>query len=508
MLLFDKCVLDFFPQYRSTQVAWQALEPFAAWLMRTVQPGRTVELGSYRGDSFFTMLQSSQGLEPVREIWAVDSWEGDRHTGPYGDGVYSQFMTEFSRRADPRARHLRMLFSDALAEFEDGSIDLLHIDGAHDYGSVREDYETWLPKMAPDGIILFHDTLVRQEHFGVWRLWADIVEASPEGRTINLGFSNGLGVLCLGEAVGHDIHRLCAAGDRQKLMTTAALEALGTRILRQSQYEYMLMERAGLTVAEDHVFARGEELEFLRQLRAAEREMQPDPAAIIAEAGNACDLRLRDHVAALTKPEDSPQNEAGTAENPLAGLAALFAPRHEFDAFGNDLRARSAAGEAQTARTGEKVEALESRLTALRDDVADIGNRVGISEQGLGALEKTTAQRLDEAVAALRADLAAAEARLAALAAETSASLARDLLGPRAPEMLEAIAPGLPAALENGIPALYPGFEPHVRNTVRLKNDAQDDAIIGIGAKVDAHEQALNYLIEELRKILKHPFFR
>lgn len=508
MLLFDKCVLDFFPQYRSTQVAWQALEPFAAWLMRTVQPGRTVELGSYRGDSFFAMLQSSQGLEPVREIWAVDSWQGDHHTGPYGEGVYHQFMTEFTRRADPTARHLRMLFSDALAEFDDGSIDLLHIDGAHDYGSVREDYETWLPKMAPDGIILFHDTLVRQENFGVWRLWADIVEASPEGRTINLGFSNGLGVLCLGEAVDHDIHRLCAAGQKQKLLTTAALEALGARILRQSQYEYMLMERAGLAVAESHVFARDEELEFLRQLRAAEREMQPDPAAIAVEAGKAFEARLRDYVAALAGSADSSQNEAGAAANPLAGLPALFARQQEFDAFGKELLARTAASEAQAASTGAQLGTLESMFAALRGDVANLGDRVGTCEQDLGGLGKTTAQRLDEAIAAVRADLTAAEARLAALAADASASVAGDLLGPRAPEILAAISPDLPAALKNGIPALYPELEPHVRNTVRLKNDAQDDAIIGIGAKVDAHEQALNYLIEELRKILKHPFFR
>ncbi len=181
MFLPDRQSLEFFPDYRSTQVAWQGLVPFGAWAIRAARPRRVVELGSYRGDSFFTFQQAAHDVPEVEELWAIDSWAGDIHTGPYGEDVFLQFQTEFARRNDPRAHYLRMTFDEALSKFEDGSISLLHIDGAHDYDSVRRDYQSWLPKMEPDGLILFHDTEVRTDDFGVYRLWAEIAPMRPVG---------------------------------------------------------------------------------------------------------------------------------------------------------------------------------------------------------------------------------------------------------------------------------------------------------------------------------------
>ena len=71
---------------------------------------------------------------------------------------------------------LRMEFEEALQRFEDGSIDLLHIDGNHEYESVKKDFETWLPKLQKGGLILIHDILVERQDYGVKQFWEEIAK--------------------------------------------------------------------------------------------------------------------------------------------------------------------------------------------------------------------------------------------------------------------------------------------------------------------------------------------
>lgn len=46
---------------------------------------------------------------------------------------------------------------DAARFFRPGQIDFLFIDGVHTYTGVKFDFETYLPLMAPGGLMLFHD---------------------------------------------------------------------------------------------------------------------------------------------------------------------------------------------------------------------------------------------------------------------------------------------------------------------------------------------------------------
>ena len=83
-----------------------------------------------------------------------------------------------------------MDFYEALAEFEDCSIDLFHIDGSHDYECVQNDFESWFPKLSKGGRVLIHDILVEREDFGVKRFWEEVSKYNsiPSG-----GF--GLGIV-------------------------------------------------------------------------------------------------------------------------------------------------------------------------------------------------------------------------------------------------------------------------------------------------------------------------
>jgi hypothetical protein len=107
------------------------------------------------------------------------------------------------------------------------------------------------------------------------------------------------------------------------------------------------------------------------------------------------------------------------------------------------------------------------------------------------------------------------------LAAETAAAPDDDAavwaaMQPRIEAMLQRkvdamqrrIEARLVAGLARKLPDLYDPLEPMVRQMVRHKNDVQDDAIIGIGAKVDAQDEAIEGLVEHLRRVLAHPIFR
>lgn len=55
-------------------------------------------------------------------------------------------------------------------------VDLLFIDGSHDYESVRSDWELYRPLVRPGGLVMFHDTQPHHDRpeVEVHRLWAQL----------------------------------------------------------------------------------------------------------------------------------------------------------------------------------------------------------------------------------------------------------------------------------------------------------------------------------------------
>jgi hypothetical protein len=125
--------------------------------------------------------------------YAVDHWQGDEHAGQYGEEVFDEVNQYNDRNYRQFSYLLRRSFDDAIAQFEDESIDLLHIDGLHTYEAVTHDFRLWLPKVNKGGIILLHDICPRHQDFGVWRLWNEIKEEFPD--TFEFHHSWGLGVV-------------------------------------------------------------------------------------------------------------------------------------------------------------------------------------------------------------------------------------------------------------------------------------------------------------------------
>ena len=164
----------FWTPERQAPSTWIEHVPFAFWLVDVLRPRTIVELGTHNGVSYSAMCQAVKSLGLATSCFAVDTWKGDEHAGFYSEDIYRDFAAFHDQRYSAFSRLVRSSFDEALSHFEDGSIDLLHIDGLHTYEAVRHDYQSWLPKLSTDAIVLFHDTNVRERDFGVFRLWSEL----------------------------------------------------------------------------------------------------------------------------------------------------------------------------------------------------------------------------------------------------------------------------------------------------------------------------------------------
>ena len=195
MLFFTLPSLTFTPRrYRPRGVGnWSGHIPFACDLIAWLRPAVVVELGTHLGESYFAFCQAIVESGTQAKAYAVDTWQGDLHTGAYGEEVFGEVDCYNRKHYGRFSELLRMFFDDAVGQFKDESIDLLHIDGMHTYEAVRHDFDTWWPKVRPGGVVLLHDSFARHEDFGVWKLLEELRQgALPTAEFVH---SNGLGVI-------------------------------------------------------------------------------------------------------------------------------------------------------------------------------------------------------------------------------------------------------------------------------------------------------------------------
>ena len=275
------------PENITHPLSWVGHIPFAFWIVEAAKPGVLVELGTHSGNSYFSFCQAVKRLNLRTLCYAVDSWQGDEHSGYYGEDIFQAVSEKNRLEYDSFSRLIRSQFDEARGRFDDASIDLLHIDGLHTYEAVKHDFENWLPKMSKSGIILLHDTNVRIRDFGVRYLFQEEALYFP---AFEFKHSHGLGILGVGAEIPRAVRPLLEASGNEAICTEvrACYERLGQAVLDQAARddpESLAMSVSGeLALTREALAAAQKQIDILAEQRSnLEAEMTKLRGVVVAQ---------------------------------------------------------------------------------------------------------------------------------------------------------------------------------------------------------------------------------
>jgi len=146
----------------------QELKRWDELLIRLDPVARTtvVEVGVWRGKMSKVLLSRTKFMV----LHMVDRWEappdGDSYASSGSEiaaglkGSFDQAFHESVNIAQAYPKRAHVIKEDsvaAAARFEDGSVDIVFIDGDHSYNGCHRDVVAWLPKVRKGGWIGGHD---------------------------------------------------------------------------------------------------------------------------------------------------------------------------------------------------------------------------------------------------------------------------------------------------------------------------------------------------------------
>ena len=163
--------------------AWRGHHYFALWLVKELQPLTIVDLGVDRGFSTFIY-----GAQNIGKVYGIDWFNKYSFLGERIDDYIPTMRNKRKMQKKFRITNVTIIKSkfSEVAKIWKKNIDILHIDGAHTYNDVEEDYQTWRKFLNENSVILFHDTNIYE---GVIRFFDEL-----DLPKFNFTHSYGLGV--------------------------------------------------------------------------------------------------------------------------------------------------------------------------------------------------------------------------------------------------------------------------------------------------------------------------
>lgn len=166
-------------------------------LILTNHPQLIVEIGIFGGRSLMPMAQAVRHAGYNAEVWGIDPWtieaalEGDVGAANAQwwssidhEGVYRGFIQKvLSFGLTKECRWLRMRGDRAARLFDDGSVNLLHLDANHSEQASCRDVMTWKDKISAAGILVLDDADWPSQQAAVRLIKDNGFEVSFDGKT-------------------------------------------------------------------------------------------------------------------------------------------------------------------------------------------------------------------------------------------------------------------------------------------------------------------------------------
>ena len=153
-----------------------------ALITRIVEPRAVFEIGTYRGR---TALNFALNSPPDAEIFTMDLPPQNRAEGQVratvkDAGIIAASAPGIDYAGKDGSEKIRQLFGNSLSfDFSPyfGKMDMVYIDGAHDYAAVRSDTQNALKLVKDGGWILWDDFGYYGEYNGVMRAIFELIPA-------------------------------------------------------------------------------------------------------------------------------------------------------------------------------------------------------------------------------------------------------------------------------------------------------------------------------------------
>ncbi len=147
----------------------------------SIQGGVFVEIGTLHGGFSYHLLAETS----CKKLYCIDPYkhfDSEEYKDNLNSFTQQQFDEEYEKvqrlfeKFGDRVEFLRLTSSEAVALFEDNSLDFVYIDGNHDFKYVDKDIQNWYPKVKVGGYLCGDDvySLDLNEHGedkNVFRTW-------------------------------------------------------------------------------------------------------------------------------------------------------------------------------------------------------------------------------------------------------------------------------------------------------------------------------------------------
>jgi hypothetical protein len=134
---------------------WASHLPFAADLIAALRPRVLVDVGVCYGDSYFGFCQAVAEAGVACTCYGIDAFDeaaGYETVSRYNDRLYRSF-----------SHVLRIGFEEALDQFSNESVGLLHINAFRAYDDARRGFDNWLRGASPESAQALEQRLAQAE---------------------------------------------------------------------------------------------------------------------------------------------------------------------------------------------------------------------------------------------------------------------------------------------------------------------------------------------------------